>query len=473
MLAIGIVLVLWGLITHGTYAGTGDEPHYQMIAHSIVFDGDVDLANDYADSNNLVFGGQLDPGDHARPGKDGRLRPVHDIGLPLIFSPYFAVAYRAVDLLTPRIPASWLARAKLNGTVLLRHLLSMAMIGLTAWIGLQLFDVFAGISNRRNRALFWAALLVLSPPLLSHSFLFFTEILSAVLVLWVFLRLRRPHLRDWEAVLAGVATGYLLLVHIRNAGLVVALLGLGMYRLWWPPRERRLFVWFAGGAAISLGLRTWVTYHFWGTWLTTPHARLEAPAGSGAVFAEMATRLLGWFIDQEHGLLPFAPVYALLPLGWFVLWKRDRQLCLQLVCVIATYFATLTLPFINVHGWRGGWTPAARFLVPVIPLFGIVTFSGVAALPRLPLLVRALVAAQLILDAVLWQNPKLLWNDGDGVSTLLSYFDGGTGSVSGRFPSLAAPLNRTMVASLIVGAALWLWFNVWLAQRARRMRPQS
>ena len=42
-----VMLALWGLITHGTHAGTGDEPHYLAITHSIAFDGDLDLANNY------------------------------------------------------------------------------------------------------------------------------------------------------------------------------------------------------------------------------------------------------------------------------------------------------------------------------------------------------------------------------------------------------------------------------------------
>jgi hypothetical protein len=37
------ILVVW-TDSHGTYAGSGDEPHYLMIARSIAFDGDVHLA---------------------------------------------------------------------------------------------------------------------------------------------------------------------------------------------------------------------------------------------------------------------------------------------------------------------------------------------------------------------------------------------------------------------------------------------
>jgi hypothetical protein len=32
---------MWGLMTHGTIAGSGDEPHYAMAAHSVAFDGEA------------------------------------------------------------------------------------------------------------------------------------------------------------------------------------------------------------------------------------------------------------------------------------------------------------------------------------------------------------------------------------------------------------------------------------------------
>lgn len=54
VVAASMGLVLWGLITHSTYADSGDEPHYAMIVHSIVFDRDIDLANNYGDSRALV-----------------------------------------------------------------------------------------------------------------------------------------------------------------------------------------------------------------------------------------------------------------------------------------------------------------------------------------------------------------------------------------------------------------------------------
>ena len=99
-----VVLVLWGLITHGTHAGTGDEPHYLAIAHSIAFDGDLDLANNYGANEPLVGGGVLQPEAHVRPGVDGVARPVHDIGLPLVFAPFVRLAVPLTNALTRIVP---------------------------------------------------------------------------------------------------------------------------------------------------------------------------------------------------------------------------------------------------------------------------------------------------------------------------------------------------------------------------------
>ncbi len=88
ILTAAVILTCWGLATHGTHAGTGDEPHYVVIAHSVAFDFDIDLANNYGGNEPLIGGGALEPELHARPGVDGTLRPVHDVGLPLILAPY-------------------------------------------------------------------------------------------------------------------------------------------------------------------------------------------------------------------------------------------------------------------------------------------------------------------------------------------------------------------------------------------------
>ena len=463
-LTLIVVLTLWGLITHGTYAGTGDEPHYEMMTHSLAFEHDLDLTNDYDNPNNLAMYGRYEAGPHVQPGKDGRLRPVHDVGMPLLFAPYYAAAYLLTGQLVAHLPARWLERTRLNFNVLVRHFLSLAMIGLTAAIAIRLFELFSAISLSGRRAFAWALLMILSPPIMSLSFLFFTEIVSAFIAIHVFLWLRGSPRNHLEAMVAGAALGLLFLVHARNAGLIAGLLLIAVIRSkHWP--DRRLLATFLCGAAVLFALRTAVNYHFWGTWITSPHERFGVVEGEGQFVTEALTRLAGWLFDQEHGLLPYAPIYLLVPAGWLALWKRDRTLCTELSMVIVSYVGVMTIPLLNAHGWRGGWSPAARFLVPVAPFLAVLIFAAVSHAQRLPTAVIVIAGVQVCLDAFFWQHPGLLWNDGFGVSALLRYLDHGNAQLSSYFPSLNTPVSAWTKASVAALSICWLFLTVWLIRR--------
>ena len=77
------MLALWGLLTHGTHAGTGDEPHYLAITHSIAFNGDLDLANNYGDANRSWAVACSNQSHTCGRASAAVIRPVHDVGMPL------------------------------------------------------------------------------------------------------------------------------------------------------------------------------------------------------------------------------------------------------------------------------------------------------------------------------------------------------------------------------------------------------
>ena len=68
---------------------TGDEPHYILYSHSLVFDGDADLSNNYDQASiqrYFPYYTQLDP--HGREYlSDGTLHSIHYLGLPILISP--------------------------------------------------------------------------------------------------------------------------------------------------------------------------------------------------------------------------------------------------------------------------------------------------------------------------------------------------------------------------------------------------
>ena len=406
---------LVGLITHSTYAGSGDEPHYLAIAHSIAFDLDFDLSNNYGANEPLIAGGGLAPENHVHVGAGGVVRPVHDVGLPLLFAPIARVLRPVAAWLAATAPESLMRRARLTPTVLYRHLISLVMIALAVWMSGVLFDMCRALGASPAVSAATTLIAVLSPPLLVHSTLFFTELPSAALALFVFRRiLNADSLSSRGWAITGAAAGLLLLIHVRNAGLVFALLvlALGAAR----GAGGRAASALAAGVAALLLVRTGLNHAFWGTWLTTPHAALGHAAGLTATVREAGTRLAGMTLDQEFGLLPYAPILILVPIG--LLTMANRSVSRAIVFAALCYLALILWPVTNVHGWTGGWSPAARFMVPIVPLLALALPASFAKTPRV--VVGALLVLQIGIDGYMWQNPKNLWNDGDGVAAVCS-----------------------------------------------------
>ena len=143
-------------------------------------------------------------------------------------------------------------------------------------------------------------------------------------------------------------------------------------------------------------------------------------------------RLIGLLVDQEFGLLTYAPVYLLALWGAVALVRMRRDAALSLLLIVGVYVALIICPLTNVHGWTGGWNPVARFLTPIVPLLGLCVFAGLRAVPR-PLAI-VVVALQIAISAYAWQHPKILWNDGDGRAAFCEQLGE---RVCGTLPALA------------------------------------
>src|SRR5436190_2110979 len=90
-LVVYLALALW--MTQ-QWKPLGDEPHYLLAAHSLVFDHDFDLANNYAEKDFSVFthGDTLDPHVKLLPGGAQILN--HDLGLPFAIAIPYAIGGR-------------------------------------------------------------------------------------------------------------------------------------------------------------------------------------------------------------------------------------------------------------------------------------------------------------------------------------------------------------------------------------------
>jgi hypothetical protein len=119
-----------------------------------------------------------------------------------------------------------------------------------------------------------------------------------------------------------------------------------------------------------------------------------------------------------------------------------------------------------VTGWWAGFAPAARYLVPAIPLL-LVPFSLALEYVTVRRLALALCVPQLIIDAMVWQRPRLLWPPAEG-NPLLRLL----GAPGRAYEWMLSPLQHEGLSTFAVFViALWLACSAALVVRARREPP--
>jgi hypothetical protein len=454
LLGVGLFLFIWSLTTHGKLSDTGDEPHYLTIARSLVRDGDLDLANNYAAPDSLT------PMDgHARPALDGRLQSIHDIGLPVLLVPIYAVSER----LTALMPASALARFRMPRDLFEYSIVSLFVLACVCvavtWLAAALERV-----TTRGRALFLAVIVGASPPVLTHSFLVFPDTVAFIVmcgVVWWMMAAAPAAWTTW--VLAG-ALGYLPWCHRKFSFLVVACVVIMVAT---RPEVRRTWSLAARVGLASLVLLPWVAFYWW-TWETW--GRFGGALTAGRVplsVGGLGAGLVGLLMDRQSGLVADAPIY----LSIFSCWALATPSTRRMLWVVAS----LVVPSAAFEGWWAGFSPAARYLVPVMPFLAIAladsqrsSFSrGVTAV---------LAVAQAAVVAAAWHHPRSLWPRTDGTNPLLHAL----GPIGQGYAAALPDVRNGTLSHAALPLLVLLGANaalVWLARRERAdlldPRPES
>jgi hypothetical protein len=378
----------------------GDEPHYLMVADSLLHDGDVAVEEDFEEGRYRAF--------HPRPlkphyrvrGREGVIYSLHAVGLSVLILPAYALGGYA-------------------GASFFMALLSV----LVAWETRGLLrDVLGGPPEhgaadggegsdtlRAADAVAWVV--ALSPPLVHYAGLVFTEVAAALLVVLVLRHARGLRAKPWWVALAlGLALSFLPWLNVRYVPVAGLLL---LYALWQRPRWRGA-VSLLGAAlvsAVALGLYHFVLYGF-------ADPRRVYGRRRELAFDLVPDGVAGILFDQEFGLLVYAPVFALAAFGFFFLLKRARVAGLvALALCLVTLGVAASWPM-----WRGGWNPPARFLVPVVPALAL---AVAAALPRGFHAPAALLAGWSLfagLGGAL--EPRLVHRDRDGTAPLFRELSG-------------------------------------------------
>lgn len=330
----------------------GDEPHYLVMAESILRDGDLSLANNYASrgyqKEGYHAGVVLEP--HVTAGRHGRVVPWHQVLTSLVILPGYAAA-----------------GARGAGA-------TMALVMSVA--ALFTFLVLGKFAARRTAA-FVTLFFFLTYPLLAYSHLIYPEVFALLLLVvgtWAALEAKEGKGPGFF-LLAGLAAALLPHFHSKFGVLAAALAALVL--LCAPARRRWLGYFFVPLGISLVALALW-TYYLYGPDIIRG---LTVTGGRAGFFGgDSPWGIPGLYLDRAWGLLPFAPLYIALFVGMPL--PRSRRSFSWWWIYIPLTTAVYTVVVGGFREWHGGAAPVPRYLVPLLPLFVLCSCLVVSSIKR-------------------------------------------------------------------------------------------
>lgn len=366
--AVALLLVLQGI----TFSG--DEPNYLLTTHSLVYDGDINLANNYARQDYFSFysreeNPRLKLGIYGRYGRKGRdyIYPINLPGISVLMIPFYVLS----QLFTGK---------------LLTFILKGSLAVWAALFGVQVYLFVRQRWGREDLALGLWLLASLTPPVLFYAIHLYPEMPVAFLAMLIFRRLlaNKP-INNWEALGLGVLLATFPWFGLKYTFIFWPLLLTSIYKFWRRQGQLKPAFAFALTPLVSQGFFYWFIYHLYGT--LSPIAIYEGVMTSERLraFRDMVLEIpwqlrletfFDYFLDQRDGLLPYAPFYFFALLGFVELYRRKKKLFWTLLF--------LSLPFLFNYSFfthRQGYSPQGRVLTPLIWV-GLIALAEFLAVNR-------------------------------------------------------------------------------------------
>jgi len=333
---------------------SGDEPHYLLIAHSLLVDHDFDLANNYEQRDYQQY---LGPGiiiePHTVPGaRSGSRLSFHSPGVSFLILPFY-----------------WFGR--LLGS---SALVFFPRLGLSLWGALFCWQIFLFFREKgwgERLALKLWAISALTSPIFFYSFHLYPEIIIACLSLVIFRWLNKfTDLKPRQLALSGLFLSFFLWFHsIKYIFIIIPFFIFALLKILktsgWLKNLSLFFTPFLAGATGYFIFQKALYGSFNPTSVSWQGAMgsQESLAFLKFVLFSIPFRfrwetLAGYFLDQRDGLLPYAPVYFFAFVGLLTMLRQKNKLAWLIIFLTWPYF--LFSAFLTQ---RTGYAPQARPLV--------------------------------------------------------------------------------------------------------------
>ncbi|MBV8086851.1 MAG: hypothetical protein JO247_18755 [Chloroflexi bacterium] len=429
---------------------TGDEPFYVMTAHNLLAGRGLDETQSWLDSDFQIFYPQLpvSPDWQGWPAFPIPLPPhnsigtvpaglytKHGLGVSLLILPFWALGQRTAVVLFLNAVGALVA---VNVFLLSRDASEKLWIAVAVWLAFTFTN-----------------------PLMSYSYLIFPEILAALFTVYAFRRIRAEENNGWQSAAIGGCIAFLPWLHARFVLISAALFMYWFWRHFWQAASlSRISI--LPLLPVSLSAAVMLDFYFYLYRSFLPNAQDH---GGTSGFTGTLYAAAGLFLDQQWGLLVYAPVYLVaLAAGLVFLWRRPKEAGWWLA-ILVPYFVLVA----NYRVWWGEWCPPARYLVATLPLLAL-PLASMLGQARWPWVVGAL---SLPLALASWAamagflaDPQLMYNQPTGQSQLLFWLADRTGvDLTGAIPSFVAPFAGIdldvgwLIAAGLAMLAIAVWFG--------------
>lgn len=367
-----VSLLIYGAITPWADVAclpTADEPHYLLLTHSVAFDHDFDLANNYARGDyKRFYPPELPRRDHHTVvNARGQEVPVHDVGISILLVPAYALARR------------------------IGAMLELNLFG--ALLALGIFVLGTKLGTSPSAALVAWALFAFTSPLIVYSSQIYPEIAGAALTLWAMVAYFRFTEYGEQKYLLASASALALLpwLSVRYWLILAPVLAIMALELRVSGRGGTSLLKKLGllGVPLLLSVGIFAAFDFYWYQTTIPNAGyilLLRPRPS-LLTPDLLPGLPGLLFDRAFGLLTTAPVYLLAMAGAWVLCRRQPW---RGALITAPALAYILLAALN-RFWYGGWAPPPRYIVTGVAI--IAPLAAIVLSQRTPRLLVALLAA--------------------------------------------------------------------------------